>query len=412
MMVNRVNTALLVAAWISTTLCMSSAALADDTAAGQSLEQALRQSDLILDWRMRHESVDHDAFDATARAGTGRLRLGFRTAPFHSTTLLAEGVWIAAFVDDYNSTTNGQTTYPVVADPAGFTAVNRFALTNTALPDTRLTLGRQRIVIDDARFVGNVGWRQNEQTFDGLRAEWSPAAWTVDLTWANQVNRIFGPESPAGRWRGDFWIGHAGRDTPLGRVTLFAHRVQPDEALANASDTAGLKLNGNHAFARVSLLYSLAWATQRDSGDNPFDYSARYTLVEAGVRRGPVTVALGREQLGSGGTRAFTTPLATLHAFLGWADLFLDTPADGITDRYARVVWQRGATGPFDAMNVTAIAHVFDAARGSARYGDELNLQLNARIKRSTLGIKHARYAADTFGTDVRKWWVSMDYAL
>jgi hypothetical protein len=51
----------------------------------------------------------------------------------------------------------------VVADPA-FLAINRFALLNNSLANTTLTLGRQRIVLDDARFVGNGGWRQNEQT--------------------------------------------------------------------------------------------------------------------------------------------------------------------------------------------------------------------------------------------------------
>ena len=66
---------------------------------------------------------------------------------------------------DYNSTTNGKTTYPAVADPETY-EINRLQLTNTRIPMTTVTLGRQRIVLDDQRFVGNVGWRQNEQTFD------------------------------------------------------------------------------------------------------------------------------------------------------------------------------------------------------------------------------------------------------
>ena len=53
----------------------------------------------------------------------------------------------------------------MVPDPRG-TELNRFQITNTSLPGTRTTLGRQRIVLDDSRFVGNVGFRQNEQTFD------------------------------------------------------------------------------------------------------------------------------------------------------------------------------------------------------------------------------------------------------
>lgn len=28
--------------------------------------------------------------------------------------------------------------------------------------------GRQRVILDNARFIGNVGWRQNEQTYDAV----------------------------------------------------------------------------------------------------------------------------------------------------------------------------------------------------------------------------------------------------
>ena len=45
------------------------------------------------------------------------LTAGYETAPLKATTFLAEAVVIDALVDDYNSTTNGETQYPVVADP-------------------------------------------------------------------------------------------------------------------------------------------------------------------------------------------------------------------------------------------------------------------------------------------------------
>ena len=40
--------------------------------------------------------------------------------------------------------------------------------------------------------------------------------------------------------------------------------------------------------------------------------------------------------LASDNSQGFRTPLATLHAFNGWADLFLDTPPDGLSDIYVR----------------------------------------------------------------------------
>jgi hypothetical protein len=384
--------------------------VAQPARAANTPEEALRASELIFDWRVRYETVSHAAFAEDAQAGTSRLRLGFQTAPWRSTTLLVEGIWVEDLVDDYNSTTNGNTAYPVVADPAGYTAVNRFAISHTALPGTRLTLGRQRIVLDDARFVGNVGWRQQEQTFDALRAQWSPAAWSVDLSYASQVNRIFGPRSPVGRWEGDFLLAQAARATGAGRITVFGYRVDTDDAAASSSGTFGAKLAGTRPLARVDVTYAAAWATQRDAGANPFSYRERYTLLEGGVKRGKFSSALGHERLGGNGERAFTMPLATLHAFLGWADLFLDTPPDGIVDRYLRLGYERGRTGPFRALVAGAVLHDFRAARGGARYGEELDLTLTARMERLVLGVKYARYAASTFAADVDKLWLSVEF--
>ena len=78
--------------------------------------------------------------------------------------------------------------YPVVADPESY-EINRLQLTNTSIIDTTITLGRQRIVLDDHRFVGNVGWRQNEQTFDALRVvnKHIPNLTIDAVTWARST---------------------------------------------------------------------------------------------------------------------------------------------------------------------------------------------------------------------------------
>jgi hypothetical protein len=39
-----------------------------------------------------------------------------------------------------------------------------------------VTLGRQRVNLDDQRFIGAAAWRQHEQTFDAARAEMRSAA--------------------------------------------------------------------------------------------------------------------------------------------------------------------------------------------------------------------------------------------
>ena len=86
--------------------------------------------------------------------------------------------------------------YPVVADPVG-TDLNQFwfKYSNDAVDGT---LGRQRILHDNQRFVGGVAWRQNEETFDGIRAlGFLGDKLSLDLSYVNQVNRVFGPNDGA-----------------------------------------------------------------------------------------------------------------------------------------------------------------------------------------------------------------------
>ena len=99
--------------------------------------------------------------------------------------------------------------------------------------------------------------------------------------------------------------------------------------------------------------------------------------------------------LGSDGITGFATPLATLHAFQGWADKFLATPAAGIEDRYVRFNYPFGKRGAFTTIAATAVYHDYTADVGGAQFGDELNLQLVARTERMALTAKYADYRAD-----------------
>src|SRR5688500_4664519 len=117
---------------------------------------AVRESKPIIDLRLRSEGVDQAGMAEDAEAITLRGRLGFETGKAWNTTFLAEGDLLWPFATHYNSTVNGKTGYPVVADAETY-EVNRLQLTNTSIADTAITLGRQRINLDDQRFVGNVG---------------------------------------------------------------------------------------------------------------------------------------------------------------------------------------------------------------------------------------------------------------
>ena len=79
-----------------------------------------------------------------------------------------------------------------------------------------------------------------------------------------------------------------------------------------------------------------------------------------------------RHQAGEGNAdqpgRAFRTPLATLHAFQGWADLFLATPNAGIDDLFFNVKFG------IEKWQLQAIYHDFSSESGSTDYGTEIDL--------------------------------------
>src|SRR5688572_15802740 len=199
------------------------AAYESQAAETDSLKTAFSSSKLILDTRLRVETVDQDGLANDAHATTLRARVGFETGKAWNTTLLVEGEAVVPLENDYrpDPTVPTMVTYPVVPDPEAY-EVNRFQLSNTSLPGTTITLGRQRVALDDQRFVGPVGWRQNEQTFDALRVvNKSIKNLVFDATYFNRVNRVFGPDSPQGHYEGDSGLLNVSYQTKVGKITAF-----------------------------------------------------------------------------------------------------------------------------------------------------------------------------------------------
>ncbi len=422
----KAGTVLVLAMWGGTTWSDSSA---QDAAP---LLEPFKAWKPIIDARARAEFVDQAPLAEDADAATLRLRAGFESGKAWNTTLLAEGEFVTPFDDDYRPDTarTARAAFPVVADPEGY-EVNRLQVTNTALAGTTLTLGRQRIVLDDHRFVGNVGWRQNEQTFDAVRVvNKSLPKLTVDATYLDQVNRVFGPDSPQGRWHGDGWLGNIAWQLPIARLTALAYVLDfepltsfPGLSAAQAAAldpvrvstaTYGARLAGEHAIGSVRLGYVASYAQQSDYGSNPLRFDLDY-LAELTGAYGRYGLTLGNEVLEGDGTTGFATPLATLHRFNGWADKFLTTPANGLEDRYAGLTYTLKAMSVLDALSAMVFYHEYRTERLDADLGTEVNVQLQAKVKRFSGLIKYAAFEAHEGRTpvayqDTTKLWVQLEY--
>ena len=375
----------------------------------------------VADARLRYENVDQDGLARDANALTFRLRAGAELS-VKNWSLLAEAEGTAALIEDYDSGLNRKTAHPLVGDPENI-ELNRFQFQYRGLPKTVATLGRQRINIDDQRFVGAAAWRQNEQTFDAIRLEYGdPKGLKADLAYSWSAKTIWGVDGTAARQQaigGSNVFATISHPTPVGALSIFAFLVDQDEAAVQgfrlSSQSFGVRLSGNRQLSgRARLSYVLSHARQDDYHRNPSDYSAAYWLADATLELDRFKLGAGYEELGADDGLAFTsfqTPLATLHKFQGWADKFLTTPPNGIRDWYASSGYGWKNTAGLDAINATIVYHRFDSDRLDLHYGNELDAMISAKRGRLTATAKAARYDADEFATDTTKFWMQLEWA-
>lgn len=359
--------------------------------AASTFAEAFAAGKPALNVRLRFETADITGF-RSAEALTLRTRLGYTTAPWQGLRLMLEGEHVTAADGDRYSQAGlnpAATGRAVIADVEG-TEVNQAWLAYTtpagAPAPFTATLGRQRLVLDHARFIGDVGWRQDQQTYDAFSVSTKALPGTT-LTYAylRHINRIFGNRQD---WDSDSHLFNASRAAlPVGTLTGYVYLLQFDQAPVNSTATYGASLAGSRQLnAGLSLSWRLEYARQTDHRNHPGDYAADYVLAEAGAAFAPVTIRVGHEILGSDRGVGFKTPLATLHAFNGWADVFLNTPAAGLRDTYVSA-----STTRIPGVTLTAFYHHFTADAGDTTYGDEIDLLASYKVNAHLTAL--AKYA-------------------
>lgn len=371
--------------------------------------------DPYADLRYRLELVDQNGLPEDAAASTLRIRAGFKLGEWNGFSLQVEGEGIVRLgPEDYNDTVNGKVAFPVVADPESV-QLNQAFVRWKPHAAVEFAAGRRAVNLDNQRWIGSVDWRQNDQTLDLAQVTLRPAKGvSIDYFNAWRVDRIFGEDSPQGVFR-DTDI-NAGRVAyaagPIGTVSAYGFWLDIPSHPASSSRTLGVRLIGDQPLAEgARLLYAAEYARQSDHGANPADFNLDYLLIEPGLAIGGWTVKAGMERLEGNGAVALQTPLATLHAFNGWADKFLATPPDGLRDLYGEVGY-KFAGGALKGLALRAIVHDFAATRGDAAYGQELNLLAIYPIRPNLVLLgKAAHYEADSFAVDTTKGWLSLQFS-
>lgn len=375
---------------------------------------AVRDGTPAVNIRLRAEYGDEDG-KASSTALTGRIRLGYTTGVWEGFSAGVEfEATRAVDTGDYNAAgVTGNPDRTVIADPPS-TELNQAFLRYSALGATA-TLGRQRIVLDNARFVGDVGWRQNNQTFDAASLAFrSGEDFHFFYSYVDGVNRIFGSRASGIQARLDsesHLINLRYTGLPFGTVGVYAYLLEFENAPRLSADTFGAFLDGRmEAGEGKAVAYRVEAATQRDNSASAVEGSAMYFAASGVFHFGTSFAGLGYERLEADtdgdSSFAFSTPLATLHIFNGWADKFLATPANGLEDINVRA----SVLLPLNT-RFTAIHHWFSATETSDTYGRELNLLLSKPVGPAVFLAKYANYRAEDLHQDTERITLEVNFA-
>ena len=341
----------------------------------------------LVDIRTRYEFADIDRSDVS-HAWTFRERLGLQTIAWNGFSALVEGEFSQAAVDDYNGGAPLANPFDprnsLIADPET-NELNQAYLQYAGF-DTTARIGRQRIVYDNSAFIGDVGWRQNQQTFDSISVtNKSLDGLIVNYAYLNQINRIFGSDADAPLAPGFANVEDIASSshlfnasyTGIKGLTLggYAYIMNFEDVGAWDNNTFGLSAKGD--LQGISLYGELAWqdkAGLRGTSDATYVHvNATKKFASAAFDFGSLT--LGMEHLDAG----FKTPLATVHLFNGFSDVTdaarISGAHNGLTNLYL------AHTIPvFFGMKWTNVFHTMGDNEISTGYGWEYDSVLTKKF--------------------------------
>ena len=340
--------------------------------------------------RPRYEFADKDNTLDAANAITARIRLAVASDSLFEVDGLSAKVGITTVnnfgYSDYNDVPGQASKYDLILDPQQAMLSEAYVAYTAA--DTTLLAGRSFVNLDDQRFIGTVGWRQMERAYDTVTLINKSAK---DLTiLASYVYGYAGVNSVKTQDTASILLNVKYTVNDAFALSGFSY------FLANIHDTNGLRATGKIALSdSIKLNYAASYAMQADNtldygsagATNPTD--ASYYDLALGATMSGFIVGGEYEVLGQANGNSsdgFSTPLATLHKFQGFADEFLvqtkgtGKNKDGLIDMSLKAGYKAKGFG-----KALAIYHKFNAETGSAT---DLGSEIDALYANKIPGVQ------------------------
>ncbi|MFZ3087408.1 MAG: alginate export family protein [Methylotenera sp.] len=374
----------------------------------------------MTNFRLRYESVDQEAFQPApnaskklddAHAFTLRSLVGWQTAPYKNFSFGAQLTDVHEFNHNFNDRREnlsepGKANYANIVDPS-FTDVNQLYVDWTGIKNTKFRLGRQQLNLDNVRFIGDIGFRQNMQVFDGVsvlnKSITDTEIFAAHFDQVRQINtelrqgnieivnakyRISPSESITGY---GYFVDVANLSQNNGNPLAASTAAQGGNGLGASQDlvktaktdasskTFGMRLDGAHIIDPTwKALYTAEYAKQDDYAGGNALIDAYYFKLGGGAMYNAWSVRIDHEKLSSNnGKYAFQTPLGTNHLFQGWADQFLVTPRQGIEDTFITV------SGSIEKAKLNAEYHVFksdEKYQSIGKLGDKYGTEFDVSV--------------------------------
>lgn len=362
------------------------------------------------DLRTRYEHRDFSGLESS-NSLTARARLGLTLGAFNGFSAMAELETNGVIIDEFdagpgtNSPNNPGKT--IIRDP------NNFELNQAWVQYKKNGLlakvGRQRITRNDLFHIGNVGWRQSEQTYDAVQIAYNTDDYSLSYAYSDAARRIFGNNAGgfAEEFSGDFHILDASYNSSLGTVGAYAYFLDIDNnAAVGRSNSYGAFGTFGPVFLEVAIQEGDSSLASGNGSYTAFLARGNYTLE---TRAGTFSAGIDWKQ------DDYKTPFQTAHAFFGFADSFLPQQLglnkandfDGIFNSHIKYT-KSGIPG---GLTFKSALHYFASADLEKAYGYEADAALIKKFNDNLTGVaKVAFFEGDSSFPDVRQFTLDLSY--